>query len=225
MILHFYGIPGAGKTYFASQIVDKFRDNNKRFINITELSRRNIILKVLFKLLRVYTSYSGTNKKLKNKLKFILNKYDSEKSKYSDATVDYYIDSIVFLVFITKKNMKRNINLIFDEGIPQQLANLGVNFGISKEVLKDLIYTLNLEVKIETVYYFCNIETSIKSIQKRDRHVTAIDELKKDELLDFLEEYSLYLKYIYNEFESKVCKREFSLEENFQIINSIKGDN
>ena len=69
MILHFYGIPGAGKTYFASQIVDKFRDNNKRFINITELSRRNIILKVLFKLLRVYTSYSGTNKKLKNNQK------------------------------------------------------------------------------------------------------------------------------------------------------------
>lgn len=219
MILHFYGIPGAGKTSFVNKIIKSNKESLKIY-NITDLTRNNFFYKLIYKFL--FFSFSIFYKKHRKYIgiKKILSDYQVCKPKYSDADIDYYIKTIIFQLYLSNFFSKFKNIFVFDEGIPQQIANLGVNFSLTDDDTINILNYIDSQYRLLTIYYFCEIDVSVSSIKNRNRHVTKIDYLEGEDLISFLNKYKHYTDLLYKTMESQFCSRKSSIGENLQSITS-----
>ncbi|MBQ3543813.1 MAG: hypothetical protein IJA34_02310 [Lachnospiraceae bacterium] len=190
MVIEFYGMPGSGKTTFANDFAKK-KYGDVSLINITDKSRTSFWYKVYFKILRTLVKKNKEYLKYRDELIDIVREYRSISAKYNENNVfiDDYVMEMAYDIWTYKKLYEKKKIYIFDEGIVQQIINMCVNYDVDIKTVEKLVDYIK-KGKEYRCYYTNSIESTINSIEQRNRHVCFIDELKGKELEDYLNKYN-----------------------------------
>ena len=191
MIIELFGVPGSGKTYFATNLC---KSNN--YIDYHKY-RYSFFGKILmkFRFLLYKKSY-----RYKEDLKFVNEYLMKHNLKVSSFMRDNYILQLSF--FHSKLNDKYSdsINkiIVFDEGIIQSITALTYENELPMFAAKDLFHYFKFD---HAKYYYVktNIDMTIENIKKRNRKVCEIDYLEGEELREFLLKEQEIFQFLANE--------------------------
>lgn len=225
MIIEMVGSPGSGKTYLSNDIVKSLIDKDKFAINVIDKQRNKFIIKVLWKLYRNFIKFNVSYKKELKRVKNIFREYQYKESEFINVDINYYFERLVFLKYLYRKlNVSSNV-YIFDEGILQILCSMSVYFNIDLKLYKDDLKHI-IPDDIVFIYVDASKNTILQSIENRNRHVCAMDELNGQTLIEFLDRY-IYSCEALTKFVS-CCKvhRSSKLEKNVtSVIEYINTKN
>lgn len=212
MILEFMGMPGVGKTYLADALIKHMDKKSVKAVNLVEMSRQNTLYKIYFRFLRVLIKTLPRYKNLRHELAQIVKPYANKDAAFNNVYIDGYINTLILYKLLHDKYDSSQKLYILDEGIVQQLVNMKVNYDINDDTVKNIISAVNKQ--INTVYIVGSFEITVASIEKRNRHVCYIDELKDEQLKAFLEKYNESCETIAQTVSPIVVKRGDSIKDN-----------
>lgn len=223
MVIEFYGMPGSGKTTFANDLVKKSYGNIS-WVNVTDKSRTSFLYKVYFKILRIITKKNKKYLKIKNEVIDIVREYKNISAKYNENNVfiDDYAIEMAFDIWMYKKLYEKKKIYIFDEGIIQQIINMCVNYDVDIKTVEKLVDYIKMG-KEYRCYYANSVESTINSIEQRNRHVCFIDELKGKELKDYLNKYNASCMSLFELTDSIEINREDDFDNKSDVICKAIG--
>lgn len=205
MVVEFFGVPGAGKTYLANKAAKKFRGEGKKCENVTDKSRTEFFFKLRFKISSALIRFSGGYKRKLVYLKKLTEEYREIPAKYNDCFIIDYLKAIALMDCLYAKYGKKKGIYIFDEGICQQAANMIVNYGVTPEIAGKAIESC--ENSGDKIYLETDLDTALSSVKERNRRVCFIDNLEGDTLRGFLISYTEACESIRLITEAEVIKR------------------
>lgn len=190
--IELFGVPGSGKTYLANELVQKLAAQGVDAINVTERSRSSVVGKATNRVEQNRLAHSERYRTVREALLRELATYRGVVARYNDVGIDYYIDMLARYAARwgapTPTREKRASRVfILDEGLPQMLATIIVNFGIDEAHLVSVLAMLPMPGR--TAWVHVPLDTAKERIRRRDRHVCYIDELQGPDLDAFLESY------------------------------------
>ncbi|MDE5947155.1 MAG: hypothetical protein K2G63_07625 [Oscillospiraceae bacterium] len=220
MIIEMTGLPGAGKTYLGNAFVELMKSKNIAAVNWVNMRRTSIVYKAMCKAIRCFTHIIPSCIEYRKNLRNILKNHLSATAIYSKASISTYIDNIVEYTSLYKKYQYKKKILVFDEGIIQQLVNIIVNFSLSETEKKELFLAIKSEM-FSCVYLKIGINEAIESIISRNRHVCTIDELRGEELNQFLIKYEAVCDLCTERMHSVELYRNDSIEKNMKLLYKL----
>lgn len=221
MIVEFYGAPGAGKTYLASQVIDSCAKDGKTAINVVELGRSSVRYKAVNKVVRPMLNIIPRYASLEKKLMEIVKAYVDVKAKYNDEGIDGFVDNIVYYSFWYQRYETKDGLYIFDEGIVHQYLNMIANYGVTvDEVLR--IHQI-VPFLPQQVYVECSEDVNLTSFKGRNRHVCYIDELEGEELSDCLHAYQNACVMVNTFLRPIVVHRKNDVKQNAALVQNHLG--
>lgn len=212
MVIEFMGMPGVGKTYLADALIKNVDKKSVKAVNLVEMSRHNTFYKVYFRFLRVLTKILPNYKKLRYELAQFVKPYANKNAAFNDIYIDSYVNTLIMYKLLHDKYDSSKNLYILDEGIVQQLVNMKVNYDIDDDTVKNIISAV--DKRIDLVYILASFDITIASIEKRNRHVCYIDELKDEQLKAFLEKYNESCEALAQTVSPVVVKRGDNIEDN-----------
>lgn len=223
MILELVGPPGSGKTYLSNKMVDVLNKQKIKCVNIIDIQRNNILVKIIWKLTRYIVKYNYNYKKDLLYFRQIFVDYNDIKSNFIKVDIDEYIQRLAFLRFLYRKLNNSSKIYIFDEGILQALLSMGIYFDIKEEIYERYLIDI-LPQDIMVINICATNKIVIESIRERNRHVCQMDEFNDDELNSFLNKYNEYYKNTIKQINCLNIDRSDQLERNIDIvIKSLKA--
>lgn len=217
MILEMTGLPGGGKTYTSNKIVRLLDKQGKRAINVIDIQRNNLVIKVLWRISKCFAKYDSNYKKDLSQFRDFFMEYESTESSFTKVEIQNYINQLAFLRYLYRKLSSSSKLYIFDEGIIQTLCSMTVYFDIDLELYdKYLKYILPEDIKV--VYICVSQKIAIESIKDRDRHVCAMDEFDGEKLNIFLAKYEKVCNFIIEESDCLQIHRNDKLENNLDKV-------
>lgn len=226
MIIEAIGLPGSGKTFLFHELEKEFRSNSIRAYNFTELSRNNISVKIVVKLLLKFVSLKYICKKWKKELYDILSEelpYESKFDLYENP--DYCVNYALMLLFIYRLFQNSKIVLLLDEGMYHNIVKLCADFDFSIRLSNKLIEKCVLLSRLNdskhiVIYNIFPISETLLSIEKRNRHVSKFDELETTQLSKILDNYDKLNNAIYNNDKKQIISvfRKDFIEKNISYI-------
>lgn len=196
MNIEFFGIPGAGKSFYCNKINEK-----KQYKNIMFFYKENFYGKILFHLFIYFGMIISKFNKIYIFLKDILGKDLNNTNIISNKkNMTIYLKYIIFIYFLEKNRT----NIIIDEGIVHFCMVLYAEYNVSKEkCIQILEYFDSQKYKDNRKVYGieCNITTSLERIKKRNRKRAPMDFLEDKELEELLNKYNEFMKNVENRYE------------------------
>ncbi len=217
MTIEFMGIPGCGKTYL-SDYLEKNCNVYGKCIDIIEKNRTEILYKFVFKFFKLLTQITPKYQRLRRELLDILKDYLHVDAKYETVNIRYYVDALVIDRFLHCRFKKTHRLYVISEGIAQELVNIINNFDVDSDLISQIISCLDVE--FDLVYIANSIDDSIEAMEKRNRHVCYIDELKGDELREFLKSYEDGCEIVSNKIRHIDLNKYDDLNESMNKITS-----
>lgn len=220
MVIEFMGLPGSGKSFLGNRIEEKCAVKGKKCVNVIDRSRTSFCWKTVFKLLHMLLPALPSYRDELNHLCEVATEYLAIQPRYNYDSVQIrnYIGQIVFLKMLYVKLINSKTLYIFDEGIAQQFVNIRVNYNVSEEILRGMYVVLQQE--LNAFYLMSPLEVVKDSIEKRNRHVCYIDELKGINLDKFLVDYQDACEVIKSIVHPLRLDRETAADGNADIIIS-----
>ena len=194
MILELNGLPGCGKSTVKQEIA--VQNNEIKVIGVAEFRGENVsgFFKLLLKIKRFCIQFLPQNFGFYCKCRRLFANSPVKES----CTSFFYEDMIAIMYMVYLYHSYRNFKGIFllaDEGILQSLASVCVAKNVSLAALDEVtgqLYKLNNSMML--VHCDCSIEEAYRRITARNRNDSAIDNLKGEQLKDYLCSYEKQLK-------------------------------
>lgn len=204
MFLELFGCPGAGKTF----LLNNLKSNCQIGVS-SECYLKNIAINFCKKIVP-FLPFSLV-------LKYKLLKCIKTKciyGKYLNKNINYFLDSIIMVVF-GYQYLNKNKVIIVDEGIIHRVTTLSVNFGLGFDEVKGIINTLKKYLKKNKfIYLDVPIDICFKSAINRKRKKCEMDYFDQEKLLLFITDYKKYFDYICDYYSFfKITRTNFHLLE------------
>lgn len=187
MIIEFVGIPGSGKTFYASQYKKKLESCKKSYIDISICKDTKLWIKLLFVFVKkthlLFPRYRAINKELLS----ICRKYDKEEPAYLPFSLQYCVRRIILSIVMRDIFSKFKRDIINDEGLLQWIAFIHVLYAIPITELID--YCNYSDKNCKTFFFSTPINVAKKNIENRNRHDCLMDELSTNDLINYLNDY------------------------------------
>ncbi len=180
MIIELYGAPGSGKTTLCKKIskVIGFECPMNFYLD-------NIVGKIFMHLFwHTFTVKSDLRRKYKQIIDIVRGQYTHLYNQSLD--IKMYINYLMFAYYVEGNAHDKDI--VMDEGILHYCIALYAEFGVEIEKVEQIYELLRVE---ERVLYKVSTEKTeiLQRLKKRNRHVTAIDELPDEVISALLERY------------------------------------
>ena len=229
MIIELFGLPGSGKSYLTSKLIDELNSEGIQAVNVTEYLNGTIKGRIIKKILLNSFCINSPLKRIRNDIINLVPKKNSWKSNFGIYnTSDFTLNTIAMILYLQMK-MNDNKVYILDEGAMHTIVKMAGDFDLKFEEVSDLsTYVLKKLRSNEglIIYNSASIEKSIESIKSRNRHVCTFDELPDYKLLSILNKYNAICKSISHSSNVLEIERDTLLMENIKkITNIIKSRN
>lgn len=205
MYIEFLGIPGCGKTYHAGIYKLQLIKEGKKIIDLSRQKTMPFWLKLFYKLAELCLLKLPKYRRMTQEYAEAC-KECTDKPSFLPFSLQYCIKDIVLASLLHDIFRNKNIIFISDEGQLQRMVFLILQYEVSYDKVMS-IYNKYRDSNIRTIYIRNDVETSIKNIRLRNRHVCPMDELKEDKL-------TMYLNSFYSicEMLKKDCQNNFSIK-------------
>ncbi|MFT0650353.1 hypothetical protein ACMEOK_14455 [Lactiplantibacillus plantarum] len=224
MIIDIAGLPASGKSYFASYFCKTFNSISRgKIIDFIQIDRTTLLGKILHTLFNCFSFFFP----FQHQTKKYLAEFTKKRPKYNKAhTLTFFTNRISYIYYIYLIFRIFKLNIIINEGISQVLVTFAVEYNIDEESFRKIVSNIlnDLEkVNVTFCVFDISVEKDLKSFKDRNRHVTAIDELKGKELRSFIESYKTFLNIYLTEFHYVKLSRDHSNKSNFSLLMEKGG--
>ena len=201
MVIECIGLPGSGKSYLMEKLRRALQRQGYRCVNVSELCMTNPAAKAARKLLRAGAWMDADARKLRADMEEILRAGAPVRSRfgiYEDAR--YTETTAAVLCKLYPRMMRAKTVFIFDEGLVHALVKYSADSLLQEATFAALCSRTERELLNNTggrlvVHNHITVRDCIRSIEKRDRHICAFDELRGQTLRGILEAYQTYTTY------------------------------
>lgn len=201
MVVELFGLPGSGKSYIATNLINELKAKDIKAVNMTEYMNNTFEGKMKKWLLLCGIQFGILEKKTREEIINMLPQNETWVSKFGIYESASYSINMMVLNLLVQKMKRDDVVYIYDEGAVHSIVKMMADFELDNSVTKKLT-----EYVIETissrggivVYNMATIETCLQSIKKRNRHVCTFDELSEKKLNKILNNYKVYCDEIAN---------------------------
>lgn len=196
MIFELYGVPGAGKTTIINKVCET---------NDASYSPKAGVKSTVISIIKVLSAYIPSSLAYKRKIRKIISNVKMA-SVYTSASVNHNINNIVMVAF-GYKHLKRTVYM--DEGILHRIITFSINYNLGIEKAIKIFALFNdCTGGVKSFYLKVPIDECFKSIKKRNRHESEMDEMEDDKLWIFLQEYESYCNAISKKYGHYIITRD-----------------
>lgn len=218
MIIDFIGMPGCGKSFCAKQLENHLLNHGIRVHNMSRDKESTLIYKLIFrvseKIVKVLPSY----KKKANIIKCQVADYVKDQPLYFKNDFCQILHNVLTHLFVHNVFQKGTAVFINDEGILHKLLYLHVHYNIPIACIIDMYNSLGCNPV--NIVINNDVDLSYRYIKSRNRHDCAMDELKDNVLLEYLD--SFYNGIHTTTLPNTICiDRTTPISQNVEILYKI----
>ena len=192
MVIECIGLPGSGKTYLMEKVERELKRRDVDYVNVSACCMNRLLWKIGRKLARALVFLSGDARWLRRRLQKILDGEGRLESSFGIYdSPDYTIRSAALYSFLYRRMIRSSKIYLFDEGLAHALVKFCADFKISDDTFLKLVRVSEEGTRTSRIVILNGItrEDCLQSIEKRNRHICAFDELESGRLSDLLGEY------------------------------------
>ena len=211
MVVECIGLPGSGKTYLLRSVEKELRKRGIPCVNAGERSMHSVLWKAGKKVLHRTIFLDRNAREIREKIERILaeaggsraevragasgqeSRAFSLRSRYGINTDERFtVESAAIFAAVCHLMEKSEKVYLFDEGLVHTIVKFCAEFHLPDSVFLEIVAACGHfdELSRVVVHNGISVDDCVKSIQKRNRHICAFDELPEDLLRELLGEYS-----------------------------------
>ena len=196
MIYELFGLPGSGKTTYCKNIY-----KTEQIRNIMHFYREIFFGKLIFHFYLKCISLFKKDYRLYNKIINEIGDCNYINKIDKKIKINTYIKYLLFVNKIEKKHMKKNTNLLVDEGVIHYCMAMIAEFSLSYENAEKILKIIKFENnRVIPIGLQCSVDKCLEHIEKRNRKNTPIDFLEKESLRNVLTNYEKSYNYFKNKY-------------------------
>ena len=219
MVVECIGLPGSGKTYLLRSVEEELRKRKIPCVNAGERSMHSFLWKAGKKVLHRTIFLDRNAREIRDRMRKILaeaggGRQDSQagggrqgswagggrqesrvfplRSRYGINTDERFTVESAAIFAAAYHLMERSEKVyLLDEGLVHTIVKFCAEFHLPDQVFLELVAACGPvdELSRIVVHNRISVDDCVKSIQKRDRHICAFDELPEEELRELLAQY------------------------------------
>ena len=192
MVVECIGLPGSGKTYLMRSVEEELLKRGIPCVNAGERSMHSVWWKAAKKVLHRTIFLDRDAREIRGRFLSILEKEKPLQSRYGINTDERFTVESAAIFAAAYHLMERSEKVyLLDEGLVHTIVKFCAEFHLPDQVFLELVAACGPvdELSRIVVHNRISVDDCVKSIQKRDRHICAFDELPEEELRELLGQY------------------------------------
>ena len=193
MVVECIGLPGSGKTYLMRSVEEELLKRGIPCVNAGERSMRSMWWKAGKKVLHRTIFLDRGAREIRGRFLSILEKEKPLQSRYGINTDERFTVESAAIFVAAYRLMERSEKVyLFDEGLVHTIVKFCAEFHLPESVFLEMVAACGPfdELSRIVVHNRISVDDCFRSIQKRNRHICAFDELPEELLRELLGEYS-----------------------------------
>lgn len=193
MVVECIGLPGSGKTYFLRSVEEELRKRGIPCVNAGERSMHSVLWKAGKKVLHRTIFLDRDAREIRGRFLSILEKEKPLQSRYGINTDERFTVESAAIFVAAYRLMERSEKVyLFDEGLVHTIVKFCAEFHLPESVFLEMVAACGPfdELSRIVVHNRISVDDCVRSIQERDRHICAFDELPEEKLRELLEQYA-----------------------------------
>ena len=193
MVVECIGLPGSGKTYLMRSVEEELLKRGIPCVNAGERSMRSMWWKAGKKVLHRTIFLDRGAREIRGRFLSSLEKEKPLQSRYGINTDERFTVESAAIFVAAYRLMERSEKVyLFDEGLVHTIVKFCAEFHLPESVFLERVAACGPfdELSRIVVHNRISVDDCFRSIQKRNRHICAFDELPEELLRELLGEYS-----------------------------------
>ena len=193
MVVECIGLPGSGKTYLMRSVEEELLKRGIPCVNAGERSMRSMWWKAGKKVLHRTIFLDRGAREIRGRFLSILEKEKPLQSRYGINTDERFTVESAAIFVAAYRLMERSEKVyLFDEGLVHTIVKFCAEFHLPESVFLEMVAACGPfdELSRIVVHNRISVDDCVRSIQERDRHICAFDELPEEKLRELLEQYA-----------------------------------
>ena len=193
MVVECIGLPGSGKTYLMRSVEEELLKRGIPCVNAGERSMRSMWWKAGKKVLHRTIFLDRDAREIRGRFLSILEKEKPLQSRYGINTDERFTVESAAIFVAAYRLMERSEKVyLFDEGLVHTIVKFCAEFHLPESVFLEMVAACGPfdELSRIVVHNRISVDDCVRSIQERDRHICAFDELPEEKLRELLEQYA-----------------------------------
>ena len=193
MVVECIGLPGSGKTYLMRSVEEELLKRGIPCVNAGERSMHSVWWKAAKKVLHRTIFLDRDAREIRGRFLSILEKEKPLQSRYGINTDERFTVESAAIFVAAYRLMERSEKVyLFDEGLVHTIVKFCAEFHLPESVFLEMVAACGPfdELSRIVVHNRISVDDCVRSIQKRNRHICAFDELPEELLRELLGEYS-----------------------------------
>ena len=193
MVVECIGLPGSGKTYLMRSVEEELLKRGIPCVNAGERSMHSVWWKAAKKVLHRTIFLDRDAREIRGRFLSILEKEKPLQSRYGINTDERFTVESAAIFAAAYRLMERSEKVyLFDEGLVHTIVKFCAEFHLPESVFLEMVAACGPfdELSRIVVHNRISVDDCVRSIQERDRHICAFDELPEEKLRELLEQYA-----------------------------------
>ena len=193
MVVECIGLPGSGKTYLMRSVEEELLKRGIPCVNAGERSMHSVWWKAAKKVLHRTIFLDRDAREIRGRFLSILEKEKPLQSRYGINTDERFTVESAAIFVAAYRLMERSEKVyLFDEGLVHTIVKFCAEFHLPESVFLEMMAACGPfdELSRIVVHNRISVDDCVRSIQERDRHICAFDELPEEKLRELLEQYA-----------------------------------
>ena len=202
MVVECIGLPGSGKTYLMRSVEEELLKRGIPCVNAGERSMHSVWWKAAKKVLHRTIFLDRGAREIRGRMRKILEEAGGSRqedrafplqSRYGINTDERFTVESAAIFVAAYCLMERSEKVyLFDEGLVHTIVKFCAEFHLPESVFLEMVAACGPfnELSRIVVHNRISADDCVRSIQKRDRHICAFDELPEEKLRELLEQYA-----------------------------------
>ena len=193
MVVECIGLPGSGKTYLMRSVEEELLKRGIPCVNAGERSMHSVWWKAAKKVLHRTIFLDRGAREIRGRFLSILEKEKPLQSRYGINTDERFTVESAAIFVAAYRLMERSEKVyLFDEGLVHTIVKFCAEFHLPESVFLEMVAACGPfdELSRIVVHNRISVDDCVRSIQERDRHICAFDELPEEKLRELLEQYA-----------------------------------
>ena len=202
MVVECIGLPGSGKTYLMRSVEEELLKRGIPCVNAGERSMHSVWWKAAKKVLHRTIFLDRDAREIRERMRKILEEAGGSRqedrafplrSRYGINTDERFTVESAAIFVAAYRLMERSEKVyLFDEGLVHTIVKFCAEFHLPESVFLEMVAACGPfdELSRIVVHNRISVDDCVRSIQERDRHICAFDELPEEKLRELLEQYA-----------------------------------